>query len=490
MTRGRKNNKLLTTFLIVLLLVAAMFGGWLTLPAFADTSAGYTGVLEDLQKDSAFNVNDYPRKAGDTSIQVIQIAESTNGELFVYVYQPAADSLKLTATSINISTAINDNLKYQNYELTQIDTSGVLAKYKVENFTVKKDTVRYYDISSIFRPWNSAIDKVSNANNTIQGVSYAVAQQWTACTVDGVVSYSCIALETITITDKYCGYVRYFEGTTLFVYKCDSWYVAFSTDKPIDKLVEADVSYVSQPYTYMDVFGATYGYEYGEKVNKSITLKYTDCVTTDKVGFFGHSYSWDRIEKVSDFVAREELTDSALNNLTNKQWVLRFVETDYKFANPKVYATLISEVTILRLKFETNGVSYNLGVVDNKQSIAPDQKPDNYPSDDDIFEAIKRFFIELWTKIKAFFKTLPPWAWLLIAAVVLLLFMPLLSLIFPAVGSILVSILKGALYVLKTVLKGLLWFLKSFVAGAVFLVTLPFKGIAALIRKIRSGKKK
>ena len=34
----------------------------------------------------------------------------------------------------------------------------------------------------------------------------------------------------------------------------------------------------------------------------------------------------------------------------------------------------MSDVTILRLKFETDGVVYNLGVVDNKQtsSVIPD----------------------------------------------------------------------------------------------------------------------
>ena len=37
----------------------------------------------------------------------------------------------------------------------------------------------------------------------------------------------------------------------------------------------------------------------------------------------------------------------------------------------------VSEVTILRLKFETDGVIYNLGVVDNKQSPAEGQAPDN-----------------------------------------------------------------------------------------------------------------
>ena len=60
------------------------------------------------------------------------------------------------------------------------------------------------------------------------------------------------------------------------------------------------------------------------------------------------------------------------------KWVLRFAETEYtSSASAYVYVqngTRISDVTILRLKFETDGVVYNLGVVDNKQtsSTTPD----------------------------------------------------------------------------------------------------------------------
>ena len=61
------------------------------------------------------------------------------------------------------------------------------------------------------------------------------------------------------------------------------------------------------------------------------------------------------------------------------QWVLRFAETDYMeyngMWNPHKDMTKISEVTILRLKFETNGLVYNLGVIDNKQS--GDEVPGN-----------------------------------------------------------------------------------------------------------------
>ena len=53
--------------------------------------------------------------------------------------------------------------------------------------------------------------------------------------------------------------------------------------------------------------------------------------------------------------------------------MLRFVETSYTLSSgangsTSTKSTLISNVTILRLKFETDGITYNLGVIDNKQT--------------------------------------------------------------------------------------------------------------------------
>lgn len=45
----------------------------------------YTNVLDDLKKDENFDINDYPTNFSDYSLNVIQIAEGSSGELFVYV---------------------------------------------------------------------------------------------------------------------------------------------------------------------------------------------------------------------------------------------------------------------------------------------------------------------------------------------------------------------------------------------------------------------
>ena len=96
--------------------------------------------------------------------------------------------------------------------------------------------------------------------------------------------------------------------------------------------------------------------------------------------------TWNRIESVDDFIANEDLTEEAKKDLDNMDWVLRFAETNYTYRSDSSgeYCNMsnVSEVTILRLKFETDGVIYNLGVVDNKQSPAEGQTPDNNNTDE------------------------------------------------------------------------------------------------------------
>ena len=62
--------------------------------------------MEDLLKDENFGRNAYPAVADDYSLKIIQIAESSDKELFIYVYQPSHDTKDLTATAVNMSTVV------------------------------------------------------------------------------------------------------------------------------------------------------------------------------------------------------------------------------------------------------------------------------------------------------------------------------------------------------------------------------------------------
>ena len=355
--------------------------------AFAEDKTA-SGVLEDLSKDASFNEANYPSNAKDYSLSVMQLAESTDKELFVYVYQPSGD--KVRASSVNISTTINDEISYHNYKLELLNFEGTLFKYKVISFEVKTDPVRYYAISSIYRPFDTGIGDKKSGNNTINEVNYAVNRQYCFGEINGKSYVSCVDIETIVVTDKFVGFVRYKDGFKLYVGACDSHFVAFNTDKPIDKLLEADVYYTSQSYSWLYAIGVGQNETFGDKKDNYAYLKYTDKVEHTGDGFFAGTYKWDRIQTVDDFINGEnredvyhgavldvkvssKLTDEALNELKGKKWVLRFVETAYSLSggangSTSTKSTLIGNVTILRLKFETDGITYNLGVIDNKQT--------------------------------------------------------------------------------------------------------------------------
>ena len=360
--------------------------------AFAEDKTA-TDVLEDLSRDKSFNKENYPTKIDDYSLQIIQLAESVNKELFVYVYQPSGDKVK--ASSINISTTINDEVSYHNYKLEFLNFDGTLFKYKVAGLEVKADPVRYYAISSVYRPYNADIDDNKSGNNTINEVNYAVNRQYCFGEINGKPYVNCVDIETIVVTDKFVGFVRYKDGFKLYVGACDSHFVAFNTDKPIDKLLEADVYYTMQSYDWSSAPFVGVKETFGDKADKYAYLKYTDKVEHTGDGLFAGTYKWDRIQTIDDFIKGEnreniyhgavldvktssKLTDEALTELKGKKWVLRFTETSYSLSGYSTTGstfesyTLVGDVTILRLKFETDGITYNLGVIDNKQSGSKD----------------------------------------------------------------------------------------------------------------------
>ena len=212
MTDKQIRNKYICV-MIVCLLVVLSAGGRCIPSAFADTGE-YTSAITDLQKDDSFNAADYPSKANDYSIQVIQIAESTRGELFVYTYQPCQEATRITATKINMSLSDSpDGTKL--YALTLVNTDGVFCKYVVDLFVASTASPRYYNITSIYRNRIEGIDAPSGTDNTINGVAFAVGKCYKATTENGKVTYECKAESVVRIINPYAGFLEYRNGFTL-----------------------------------------------------------------------------------------------------------------------------------------------------------------------------------------------------------------------------------------------------------------------------------
>lgn len=482
MLKQRRKIIKLISFVFVLLILIPLFGVGMGGKAYADTDlSGYSDVLDDLKKDESFSLEDYPAKSGDYSLQVIQIAESKANELFVYVYQPAVNVYELTATEIRLSQSIGENFAPKDFKLSLLSRNGVFYKYLVNDLVVKKDIVRYYDLICIFRPWCSDIDKSTGSDNVVNSVQYEVAKLYTVCTVNGVVTYSCEVEEVITITDKYVDFLRYYDGWSWsgFDYT-HSHYVAFSADMKIDELYEADIFFVTRYAKGSDInytieinnLNLSQEWEYEEAVENYAYITCDDVVSNSVSGIFADKHLRDRIQTVSSFVATENLTDETLKNLECKQWVLRFYESDFGYARGSgsswkdySYKTEVSSVSILRLKFKSNGKVYNLGVVDNKQS--GDDKPGNVNPKFDFWQWLADLL------------GIPVWAVKLIvygvfALLVLAISLPILSAIFPVVGQFLKALLTGLLSVFKYLFIGL-W----------YVISSPVRLIALIVRKCR-----
>ena len=434
----------------------------------------YTDVLADLQKDESFDAAQYPTVSDDYSLQVIQIAESAEKELLIYVYQPSAGTKDLTATTIRLAVpVVGIDSTWQDYGLTLLNTNGVFQKYKVEGITVSDEPIRYYDITAIHRVFDETIDDPADTNveQTINEVVYEVAQLWTLQTTEsGAVLYTMKTTEVIHITAKVVGYIRYPDGYSIAPTACDSHFIAFSTDRQIDDLLEADVSYSSQDFSQVTALGIGTQTEAGELKEKQIA-----CVDKEQVGsntgdgLFGKKYEWNRIQTVSQLIEEESedlnLTNGNLEDLKSLTWIVRFIDTEYvnsPMASNYVKWTEISNVTILRLKFITDGVTYNLGVVDNKVTGSKDPFATADTKLDDFMEEMDKW-----------------WEWIVFALILIGLGIALVvvvSIVWPILWPLIVAAFK---WLCKALVTGFVWIVK----GVWWLLCLPFLLISLLFRR-------
>lgn len=422
---------------------------------FSYAEENYTNVLEDLQKDETFSIEDYPLVENDYGLQLITIAESEDNELFLYVYQPSADLYNIKATSINMS--IEENLMY---DLTLINYEGVFYKYKVNDYFVEIKETRIYEIVSIFRPFDERFDEPVEGN-IVNEVSYGIGKKYIISTIDNGNIFLSYDIETIKIEQKYIGFVRYETGANFWGTSdsIDSHFIAFSTDREIEKLLEVNVYYEFQSVHYQENGNE---YQFGEIEKNYSKVKDKQSVTykSDKGFWYNYTYEKKRIQTVQDFIDNEDFTliykgalfdvkasynmdEEALNYIKTKDWVVRFADTNYTFT-PGWYGgthdyTNVSNVSIMNLIFETDGKIYNLGVIDNKQtgSGLPDNNVDYELSLSDIFKLI--FTI-------------------LMVIVLLILFI----VFWPFLSPILLFIVKFLFKCFKYLFKGLYWlFIKA-----------------------------
>ncbi len=488
--RRYKNKVFLTVCLIVMLLSVVLSIGSPSM-AFADSSMT-SSVLEDLRQDKSFEIGHYPINNKDYSIKVIQVAESVDGFLLIYTYQPSNNKEPLDVTKVNMSLSqeVGDTTLY---DLTLLSRNGVFSKYKVEGLTVGSQSIRYYNITSVYRDWVASIDKPADNDNTVNGVAYSVGQLWSARSVSGNVVYDMSETEVIVITEQMIGSRRYYDG---FRWEnspsCDSHFLAFSCDHSIDKLLSAKIEFDTNEYK--EFKGGLFtkdSYEISDAVHHIVNLYDYQVASNDGSGWFGEYKEWHRMSSMTDFIKEVGIEGDDKKMLEQYDWILNFYESSYvcEFGGKDFIIALfsswaairdartsrfekVSNVSLLRLSFEYDGQIYDLGVVSNTQTGS--NKPMNGNGSFDLLA---------WLEEKT---GIPKGVWIAgVVLIILAILMPILSAVFPAFGQVLKTVFEVLCNALKSLIKGLGIVLKYFFKALWWLICLPFKGLKALITKIK-----
>lgn len=427
----------LLTVLVVVFCVFANVAGQVALAA--TTRDGY--VLDDLTRDETFDLSLYPVKYTGRDLSLITIAESVDNELVLYVYQPYT-AKTYYAKSVRMCTQLNGEYEFGNtsdYPLTCVSHRGVFYKYVVVGYSVSSSIVRHYNIVQLMRNYISGVDTDAMYDDTINAVPFEVAKQFTFTdTANGTVITE-KELEVVRITSEYCGFVRYTSqqafnvGALSYPYTYyDRYFAAIDTDKQIDDLLEAKVSYFKIPVTKIwsetsfrfGVAGITIDtlYSAGQVVYTANDSK------RYKAKYGARTFTWSQIQTVPQFLnsltAGSEIMQGVssgvstfdysvvsaaqMQKIEGATWVLNYAETESHYqptawtniigasydATSQYDGYMVTNLSILEFAFVTDGTFYRLGVVNGERSAASNTDGDNAfyedkpKSDTDVLKAI------------------------------------------------------------------------------------------------------
>ena len=357
-------------------------------------------------------------------INLLDVIEDNNS-LQLKVNIPLSLTGELQLTSVNISKTEELNIK--NYKLTLVEekSNEEFSIYLVKDFVLETSESRLYIIPSLFRTYNATIDGEQAEDQTITEKAIEVSAKYTFEDDDKGTKVTYSGIEVITVTNKYVGFVRYENGFLSLKSSCDAHFIAFSTDLDIDKLLEADVYYTTQSYSYRKggTIIITENETYGDINENYVHLTNGETAEYLPGGWFSQYYSWYRITSVEDFISylkglnigvddNSQLDDETMKELLKNSWVLSFAETEYyegiintATATNGIDKTIVGDVSILRLAFETVGQYYNLATTDDKVTGSEDPVVTVEP-EVNIWEEVKEFFVNAWEFIKTVLKTI------------------------------------------------------------------------------------
>ena len=380
--------------LAILLVIISLFSTIFTpVTAFAQENSYEKTPLTELSKADNFNVEDFEEDPTDYSLKVIQVAESAEGKLNIFTFQPARNTVELWASSINISYGFSsngENLTPKNYSLKLISTEGCFDKYEVEGFDVPSEEYKYYNIVSIYRRLSEDVPTDEDiTGGTTTEKAYEVGQQWSVHTINGVTSYKMNTFMTKTITQNLNGTLYYSSGLHLgniasaYTGGLHSWFVAFDVEDTIVKhIYNATLTFQHRTVHDVRVSGESKdGYpEYGDWViEENYSITDADEVTYSQVTWFGDDFQWNRIMSSTEYVTNAEsqgvtFSEEARAEILASQWVFAYYETEYRHSETTGFwvqhdyrYSEVENLSILTLKYmDFSGNVYDVGIVSDK----------------------------------------------------------------------------------------------------------------------------
>lgn len=293
----------------------------------------------------------------------------------------------------------------QLYELESISETDTIVKYYVVDFALSSNPIRYYNISAIYRRLVTG-ERYEEADGAVKNAkAFTVGQLYRVETKENTVVYSRQDQGVELVENPHVGYVEvdggyhynywanllgpgalFYEAT--WENKVHLHYIAFSpTQYQIDDLFSADVTYRTQEKQghqgvdtwdkYVESSGPLSDRQY-------VTLYADETAKADKLnGTFNWPWStttevaFQRILPVEEMLSNTDVSFSQAEQdaLKKCEWGLFFLETGWQRNSSAASATIrwtdVSEVSILRLEFISEGVTYNVGVVSDIVTGSP-----------------------------------------------------------------------------------------------------------------------
>lgn len=365
----------------------------------------YTGVLEDLQSDETFNAAEYSDIKLHSKTELIQIAESVDQQLFVYLHI-VGDDKGFEKIVFNTATSFT-SLDFRSYEMALVSSRDGFNKYLVKDFNPPQDNYYRVAITRIEYPVNKPVEGTQQVTYEY----YPIEQVWDVRKDNGKIEYNYEYLNTIEVLDKYVGshsggVQEGFSWSYQYSSWTDTYYIAFSTDLLMENLLEAQIEYVENIETASGIISGDSTKPHNVVIRSDEVSNYENDTFSTWLGMSWNTgidkRTFKSISTPAEFTRDTGITLPKRADDTEFDWVVVFLNETQKFDYPGVkinFWRYPADTSILRLKFETDGVCYNLSVLDNRTTFIPPLPEDDTSWVDRLiafFEKIGKWFEDNW----------------------------------------------------------------------------------------------